>query len=133
MRPLPITVLCVMLFGIGISLTIRSLTLFFISPGLYTFFMIILSIAGLYCYYGLWHMKRWCISLFFCIWIIIPFPLFMGLDSYSTISLLRILYFVALLTIFAVVVLPHKDKFQKGSIWDFKRNDGKASETKNEL
>jgi len=127
MRPLTITVLCIVLFGIGISLAIRSLSTFFMSPGFYTFFMIILSFAGIYCYFGLWNMKRWCIPLFFCIWIIIPFPMFMGSDSYSTITMLRILYFIALLTVFAVVVLPHKDKFQKGSIWDFRSNIGKIS------
>ncbi len=121
MRPQSITILCVLLFVIGISLAIRSIGQFVLVPGLYTFFMLLVSLVGLYSYYGLWIMKRWCIPVFFVVWCIIALPLFFGGDGFSTVMLLRSLYLVAMLVIFMIVVLPHKNKLSKGSIWDFKR------------
>ncbi len=120
MRPLSVTVMCILLFGVGISLTLRSIAQLFLYPGIYTFLMIGVSILGLYCYYGLWKMKSWSIPLFYLLWIIIPLPMFLGFEGQSVIVVIRESYFVALLIIFSIVVLPHRSKFHKASIWDFK-------------
>ncbi len=120
MRPQTITILCVVLFLMGGTLFLRSATIFFMNPGIYTFLILIASIIALYCYYGLWYMKKWSIGLFYVIWIFIPLPLFMGAEGFSLISILRGLYFVALLVVFFLVVTPHKDKFKEESIWEFK-------------
>lgn len=123
MRPQSITILCVMLFLIGASLTFRSIGQFFVAPGFYTFFMVILSFVGLYCYYGLWNMKRWSIHLFFVVWGLIVLPFFFGGDKFSTITLLRSLYLLAIISIFSIIVLPQKDKFSSGQVWPLKRSD----------
>lgn len=121
MRPQSITILCVMLFLIGISLAFRSIGQFILAPGFYTFFMLIVSAAGLYCYYGLWNMKRWSIPLFFLVWGIITVPFFLGGDAFSTIILIRALYLMAIIVIFSVVVLPHRNKFSNGLVWPLER------------
>jgi len=120
MRPLSITALCIILFGIGISLFFRSLSQLFISPGFFTFVMLIVSLISLYCYYGLWKMKNWSIPLFYAVWVFIPLPLFLGFEGASTITLIRSIYFVALLIVYSIVVLPHKGKFSQSSFWNYK-------------
>jgi len=129
MRPQTITVLCIALFGIGISLTVRSLAQFIITPGFYTFFMLIISMLGVYCYYGLWTMKRQCIPLFFLVWIAIPLPMLFGFGELTTITVIRSSYFVIILAIFSIVVLPHRNKFSEGPIWEFKKSRGDQTES----
>ncbi len=121
MRPQSITILCVILFLIGFSLAFRSIGQFILSPGLYTFFMLIVSVAGLYCYYGLWNMKRWSIPLFFLVWGIITIPFFLGGDQFSTVTLIRSLYLVAVIAIFSIIVWPQRHNFSDGLVWPLER------------
>ncbi|BCG65241.1 MAG: hypothetical protein methR_P3066 [Methyloprofundus sp.] len=120
MRPLSITTLCIILFGIGISLFIRSISQLFLFPSVYTFVMLAISLSGLYCYYGLWNMKTWSIPLFYAIWTIIPLPILMGFEGHSVTTIIRVTYFGVLLIVFSIIVLPHKGKFIKSSLWDYK-------------
>lgn len=121
MRPQSITILCILLFVIGTSLTIRSIGQFVLVPGIYTFFMLIISLLGLYCYYGLWNMKRWSLSLFFIVWAAIGLPMLTGSEQLSTIMRLRSLYLIGVVVAFVLVVFPHRSKLSGGAIWDFKR------------
>ena len=117
MRPQSITILCAILFVIGFSLAIRSIGQFVLVPSFYTFFTLIISIIGLYCYYGLWNMKRWCVYLFFIVWGLLSLTMFLGIDEFTTITIMRSLYLVSVMVIFAVVVLPHKNKLSGGLVW----------------
>ncbi len=121
MRPQSITILCVLLFVIGTSLAVRSIGQIMLLPGISSFFMLIISFLGLYCYYGLWNMKRWSIGLFFVVWAALALPTLMELDGFSTILLMRSLYLLGMLAAFIGVVLPHSDKFTSGPMWQFKK------------
>ena len=122
MRPQSITVLCILLFVIGASLTVRSLGQIFLVPGLYSFFMLTISLLGLYCYYGLWHMQRWCIPVFFLVWGAISTPVLLELNESSTIILMRSMYVIGILIAFVVVVLPHRKEMSRGPIWQVKKD-----------
>ena len=117
MRPQSITVLCILLFLVGSSMAIRSIAQLFLAPGFLSFFMLIISVIGLYCYYGLWNMKRWCIPLFYSVWGAIALPMLIEIGSLSMIMLLRTSYLVAVMVIFTLVVFPHKDKLSSGLVW----------------
>ncbi len=121
MRPQSITILCILFFVIGASLALRSIGQFVLVPGFYTFSMLIVSLLGLYGYYGLWIMKRWCIPVFFLVWCFISLPMLFGSDGFSTVMILRAMYLVGMLAVFIIVVLPHRNKLSSGSVWDFKR------------
>jgi len=121
MRPQSITILSILLFVIGISLAVRSLGQFFMAPSFYTFLMLIISFIGLYCYYGLWNMKRWCIPLFFLVWGFILLPMLMGGDKLSMIMLMRLLYLISVMGVFLIVVLPHRNRLSSGLVWPLKK------------
>ncbi len=121
MRPQSITILCVLLFVIGTSLTVRSIGQVILLPGFSSILMLIVSILGLYCYYGLWNMKRWSIGLFFVVWAVLAVPTLLEMDGFSTILLMRSLYLLGMLAAFIGVVLPHSDKFTSGPMWQFKK------------
>ena len=124
MRPQSITILCILLFVIGASLLLRSIGQFFLVPGYYSFFMLLISLLGLYGYYGLWIMKHWSIPVFILVWSAIFFPMVLGPVPFSRIMLLRYLYIAGVVAAFMIVVLPHRDKLSKGPIWDFRRSKG---------
>jgi hypothetical protein len=121
-RPPSISVVCILFFVIGTSLAVRSIGQFVVAPGLYTFLMLANSLLGLYAYWGLWNMRRWCIPLFIVVWVFIGAPIFLTHEGMSTISLLRSLYVFALVAIFVVVVLPHRSKMSPGQVWNSKRS-----------
>ncbi len=120
MRPQSITILCILLFVIGVSLTIRSIGQVILAPGIYTISMLIVSIVGLYCYYALWHMKRCSIPLFFLVWGAIALPMYMTSGAFTTIVLMRSLYLIGVVTAFVLVVLPHKSQLSSGLAWPLK-------------
>ncbi len=122
MRPQSITILCILLFVIGVSLALRSIGQFVLAPGMYSFFMLLVSLLGLYSYYGLWIMKRWSIPVFLLTWSLITLPALISNDGFSTVMLLRIAYLVGMLVVFMIVVLPHTNKLTQGAVWDFKPN-----------
>jgi|AP82_1055514.scaffolds.fasta_scaffold109995_1 uncharacterized membrane protein (DUF2068 family) len=121
-RPPSISVVGILFFVIGTSLAVRSIGQFVVVPGLYTFLMLVNSLLGLYAYWGLWNMKRWSIPLFLVVWAFIAVPIFLTHEGMSTISLLRSLYVFLLVTIFVVVVLPHRSRMSPGRVWNFKRS-----------
>jgi len=121
MRTQSITFFCAILFVIGFSQAIRSIGQFFLAPGLYSFFMLIISFIGLYCYYGLWNMKRWCIPLFFAVWGCLLLILLLGGGQFTTIIYLRLLYLVVVIIAFIAVVLPHRGKLSGAWLWPLKK------------
>lgn len=120
MRPQSITIVCIILTVVGVSLAARSIGQFVILPGFYSLLMLVISLLGLYSYYGLWKMKRWCIPLFYIVWGFISASLVFGTEEFSRVVIMRSLYLVAVILIFTVIVLPYRHSMTKGSIWKFK-------------
>jgi len=114
MRTQPITILCVVLFVIGASMTLRHLFQFLFTAELGPFLMLVLSLIALFSYYGLWRMRRWSVMAIPIIWgIILSLTLFSAREM-TTIMQLRSLYPIGIILIFLVVVLPSLKRFSGG-------------------
>lgn len=114
MRTQPITILCVVLFVIGASMTMRFLFQFLFSADIGSFLMLLLSLIALFSYYGLWRMRRWSVMAIPIIWGIILLLTLFSAREMTTIMQLRSLYPLGIILIFLVVVLPSLKRFSRG-------------------
>lgn len=117
-RPNPITVLCVVLFVIGLSQFVGSVMIFIFTLRFMSLLSILINGFALYAYYGLWRMRRWSILGVLGVWAFNflfswLMPMHGGLPQQ-----IRTGVTIIVLVIFVVVVLPHWNKM-KGS-WSFR-------------
>lgn len=106
MRPYPITVLCILLFIMGISRTINALQAFVTVPNFHSTYGLLINGLALLSYYGLWKMRKWSVFLFLGVWIfqIMMFPFF-PLDFMR--DQIRSWFSWLIIVIYLAVVLPH--------------------------
>lgn len=113
-RPNPITVLCVVLFVIGISQFVGSVMIFGFAPRFLSLVSILINALALYAYYGLWKMRRWSILGVLGVWgfnflFSWLMPMHGGLPQQ-----IRTGVTMVVLVIFLIVVLPHWNKMKEG-------------------
>lgn len=115
MRTQPLTVLCIVLFVIGASMAIRFLFQFMFDPTFGALVMLVLSLAALVSYYGLWRMRRWSIFAIPILWGIIFLLTLFSSREITTIVQLRSLYPIGIILVFLVVVLPNLKRFPRNN------------------
>lgn len=123
MRPQSITVLCVLLFAMGASLSVRFVVQFAVAPNFFSFLLLVICLVALYTYYGLWNMRQWSILLFLCVWGSLLVLLLFIAPEITLILMMRAFYIVCIILVFLIVVLPHRDKFSSGPVWQPRKSE----------
>ncbi len=121
-RPAAITVLCVILFMIGLSQTVRAFAAFAFHPTGSTLYGILFSAVTLVAYYALWIIRRWGVFLLAAAWSSKILILAVMDSDRSLLAQFRFWACVVLLAASVAVVLPHWSAFKlpqpKGEIHD---------------
>jgi 4-amino-4-deoxy-L-arabinose transferase-like glycosyltransferase len=111
-RPTAVTVLCVILFMIGVSQTVHAFAAFAFHPTGSTLYGILFSAVTLVAYYGLWNMRRWGVILLAAAWSVNIMVLAVMDSDGSFLAQFRFWACVILLAASLAVVFPHWNSFK---------------------